>query len=233
MTVALTAPSTAQVVVSILVAAILGGLIGLERELRGKSAGFRTNMLICVGSALLTEMSVRVAALSPDVADPGRIASYVMGGIGFLGAGVIWKARGEVNGMTTAATIWVIAAIGIAVGARERAGATVATFFVLLTLAALRNLEDRLDDRPHSRTIRVEVRRHGDDGPEAGRAPVRRVMEILSGAGKDPFFLESQEERSGLTVVLCRIHLGENEVPGFLLKVSDHPEVAGVRMLPH
>ena len=124
-----------------------------------------------------------------------------MGGIGFLGAGVIWKARGEVTGMTTAATIWVIAAIGIAVGDRERVGAIVATLFVLLTLAVLRNLEDHLDDRPHSRTIRVEVRRHGEGGAERERAPVRRVMEVLSGAGKDPIFLESQEERSGLTVV--------------------------------
>jgi len=119
------------------------------------------------------------------------------------------------------------------VGARERVGAIVATLFVLLTLAALRNLEDHLDDRPHSRTIRVEIRPSGEDGSGGGMAPVRRVMAILSDAGQDPTFVESQEERTGLTVVFCRIRLGEKEVPGFLLKVSDHSQVAGVRILPH
>ncbi|HET7273730.1 MAG TPA: MgtC/SapB family protein, partial [Longimicrobiaceae bacterium] len=112
----------------LLLAALLGGLIGLERELSSKPAGLRTNLLICVGATLLMELSLTVAAeanaanLAAGVAfraDPARIAAQIVTGIGFLGAGTIMQARGSVVGLTTAATIWVVAAIGMAVGARE------------------------------------------------------------------------------------------------------------------
>lgn len=229
MTEGIAIPSTGHVLGSILVAGVLGGMIGLERELRGKSAGFRTNMLICVGSALLTEMSIRIAGLAPGVGDPGRIASYVMSGIGFLGAGVIWQARGEVTGMTTAATIWMIAAIGITVGAGERLVASAAALFVLLTLAALRTLEEGLDDRPHHRTLRMEMRR--EEGPD-GREPSRRALELLQEEDFNPRFLEATHEAEGVTVVLCSVRIGENRLPELLLRLMDRTEVAGVRAIP-
>ncbi|MBA2245639.1 MAG: MgtC/SapB family protein, partial [Gemmatimonadetes bacterium] len=109
----------------LLLAAVLGGVIGLERELSGKPAGLRTNLLICVGAALLMDLSIAVAALAnlPNEqagaifrADPARIAAQIVSGIGFLGAGTILQARGNIIGLTTAATIWVVAAIGMAVG---------------------------------------------------------------------------------------------------------------------
>src|SRR5437867_12339455 len=105
----------AELVRRLLVATVMGGLLGAERELRRKSAGFRTNILIALGSAIFTIMSLTIA---PNV-DPSRIASQIVTGIGFLGAGTILRYRDRVHGLTTAATIWVNAALGIAAGAGE------------------------------------------------------------------------------------------------------------------
>lgn len=135
----------------LLLAALLGGIIGLEREIAGKPAGLRTNLLICVGAALLMELSIGVAALAneenvalgtPFRADPARIAAQIVSGIGFLGAGTILQARGNVVGLTTAATIWVVAAIGMAVGAQAYVEAVGATVLVYVSLAALSRLEN-------------------------------------------------------------------------------------------
>lgn len=123
-------------------AVLLGGIVGVERELSGKPAGLRTNILICLGSALLMDLSITVAALGEGrFGDPARIAAQVVTGVGFLGAGTIMQARGEVVGLTTAATIWVVAAIGLAVGAGHRAEAIAAALLVTLVLTALGWLE--------------------------------------------------------------------------------------------
>jgi putative Mg2+ transporter-C (MgtC) family protein len=124
-------------------AVLLGGIVGVERELSGKPAGLRTNILICLGSALLMDLSITVGMLDGEirVGDPARIAAQVVSGIGFLGAGTIMQARGEVVGLTTAATIWVVAAIGLAVGAGHRAEAIAAALLVTLVLTALSWLE--------------------------------------------------------------------------------------------
>jgi len=95
-------------------ATLFGGAIGLERELGGKPAGLRTNILICIGSMLYTKLSITMAA---GTADPTRIAAQIVTGVGFIGAGTILHARGAVVGLTSAATIWVVAAIGVALGA--------------------------------------------------------------------------------------------------------------------
>ena len=127
----------------LVLAAVLGGLIGLEREWSGKPAGFRTNLLICVGAALLTDLSLLVAGRAgPDVpADPARIAAQIVSGIGFLGAGTIIQLRGSVLGLTTAATLWVVAAIGMAVGARAYTEAIGTTALVIVALLLLGGVE--------------------------------------------------------------------------------------------
>jgi putative Mg2+ transporter-C (MgtC) family protein len=124
-------------------AVLLGGIVGVERELSGKPAGLRTNILICLGSALLMDLSITIGMLDGEVrvGDPARIAAQVVSGIGFLGAGTIMQARGEVVGLTTAATIWVVAAIGLAVGAGHRVEAIAAALLVTLVLTALGWLE--------------------------------------------------------------------------------------------
>lgn len=124
-------------------AALLGGAIGWEREHAHKPAGLRTNLLICVGAALLTDLSVRISALGGGPSDPGRISAQIVSGIGFLGAGTIIQARGSVSGLTTAATLWVVAAIGMAVGAGAYIEATGTAALVLVALIPLRMLERR------------------------------------------------------------------------------------------
>ena len=143
----------------LLLAAILGGAVGLERELSGKPAGFRTNLLICVGAALLTDLSVLIGgmAANPANADPGRIAAQIVSGIGFLGAGTIIQARGAVVGLTTAATLWVVSAIGIAVGAGQYLEATGTTVLVLVALLVLGKVEARLIHAKRAQNMVVQT----------------------------------------------------------------------------
>ncbi|HUF14238.1 MAG TPA: MgtC/SapB family protein [Longimicrobiales bacterium] len=143
----------------LVLAALLGGAIGLERELSGKPAGFRTNLLICVGAALLTDLSVLIGgmAANPANADPGRIAAQIVSGIGFLGAGTIIQARGSVVGLTTAATLWVVSAIGIAVGARQYTEAIGTTLLVLLALLVLGKVETHLIHAKRAQNMVVQT----------------------------------------------------------------------------
>jgi putative Mg2+ transporter-C (MgtC) family protein len=124
----------------LLTAALLGAMLGFEREVRQKDAGLRTNVLICMGSALFTLMSY---ALAEDVfgADPGRVAAQIVTGIGFLGAGAIIRTQSGVQGLTTAATVWVNAAVGVAAGGGEYRLAFIATGIALGVLLVLQPLE--------------------------------------------------------------------------------------------
>ena len=126
-------------------AAVCGALVGLERELKNKPAGLRTNTLICLGSAMyMTVGLLLVNAAGEEASDPARIAAQVVTGIGFLGAGCIIQERARVTGLTTAATIWVVAAIGIVSGAGFPILAFIAACMVLITLVALGALEVRV-----------------------------------------------------------------------------------------
>ena len=128
----------------LLLAAALGAALGLEREYRQKPAGLRTNILIAVGSALFTIMS---ASIAQGGADPGRIAAQIVTGIGFLGGGAIMRNRDTVHGMTTAATIWVNAAIGVAAGSGQYALATFAAALTLVVLVVLPPIETHFERR--------------------------------------------------------------------------------------
>jgi putative Mg2+ transporter-C (MgtC) family protein len=132
------------VVLKILLAAMLGGIIGLERELSHKEAGLRTNILIAIGSALITILSFKIAAASQG-ADPARLTAQIVTGIGFLGAGAIIQARFAVHGLTTAATIWTVAAIGITVGSGFYLLAFLVTLFVVIVLAGFKLLLDVIE----------------------------------------------------------------------------------------
>ncbi|MGD2047189.1 MAG: MgtC/SapB family protein [Gemmatimonadota bacterium] len=125
----------------LVLAALLGGAIGWERERAGKPAGLRTNMLICMAATLLTDISARVAEAAGPSADPGRIAAQIVTGLGFLGAGTIIQARGQVTGLTTAATLWIVAAIGMALGYGGLVEAVGTTLLVLVILIPVARLE--------------------------------------------------------------------------------------------
>jgi putative Mg2+ transporter-C (MgtC) family protein len=133
-----------EIILKILLAAMLGGIIGLERELSHKEAGLRTNILIAVGSALITVLSCRIAARSAG-ADPARLTAQIVSGIGFLGAGAIIQARFAVHGLTTAATIWTVAAIGIAVGSGFYLLAFLVALLVVFVLTVFKLLLDLIE----------------------------------------------------------------------------------------
>lgn len=134
-------------------AAFLGSLIGLERELRHKPAGLRTNLFICFGSALFTIMSYQLA--SGFGGDHTRIAAQIIPGIGFIGAGSILHARGSVTGLTTAATLFVAAGVGMAAGGGFYISAVFATIIILLALAALGRLEAHFERKSGSHSFEV------------------------------------------------------------------------------
>ncbi|MBZ5657001.1 MAG: MgtC/SapB family protein [Acidobacteriia bacterium] len=122
----------------LVVAAILGGIIGLERQLRHKPAGLRTNMFICFGAAMFTVLSRQLAGTE---ADSARIAAQIIPGIGFIGAGSILHSRGSVTGLTTAATLFVVASVGMAAGGGLYLTACFATAMILIALALLGRME--------------------------------------------------------------------------------------------
>lgn len=138
----------------LLLAAGLGAAIGIEREFRRKPAGLRTNMLIALGSALFTTMSIQ---LGHEGGTPDRVASQIVTGIGFVGAGAILRSGRSIHGVTTAATIWVNAAIGVAAGAGEFAMASVATVITLVVLAVLAPVEAYFDRQAGVTPTRREV----------------------------------------------------------------------------
>ncbi|MBT3392860.1 MAG: MgtC/SapB family protein [Elusimicrobiaceae bacterium] len=118
-----------EMFLKIVIAIILGGVIGLEREYRDKPAGFRTNIFICLGSAIFTIMSLKMLTLYGF--DPGRIAAQIVTGVGFLGAGAILRSGNKIRGLTTAAEVWLVASIGMCVGFGHY---IVATFAVVLVV---------------------------------------------------------------------------------------------------
>src|SRR5256886_5208084 len=134
-----------SIALKLLLAAVLGGVIGLERELRDKPAGLRTNILICLGSTLFMSISTKVAEVLGG--DPTRIAAQIISGIGFLGAGAVLHSHGFVLGLTTAATIWVVAGVGMALGSGMYWTAVFATAMSLVTLYFLSFVEDRIQGR--------------------------------------------------------------------------------------
>lgn len=207
----------------LLLAAVLGGAIGLEREVSSKPAGLRTNLLICVGAALLTELSIFVARVADPMtttADPARIAAQIVSGIGFLGAGTIIQARGSVVGLTTAATLWVVAAIGMAVGAQAYVEAVGTTLLVIIALILLGRVEGHLIRQRAEHEIRVSV--------EPTSELLRTVEERLSDAGLRVEAIEIEKGAEAYTALYRATGAGDGwltatqrllEMPG-VLKIS-------------
>ncbi|HMC77717.1 MAG TPA: MgtC/SapB family protein [Vicinamibacterales bacterium] len=137
----MTALTDTELIQRLLLAAVIGGLIGAERELRRKSAGFRTNILIGVGAAIFTLAGMGMGPSS----DPARVAAQVVTGIGFLGAGAILRNRDGVHGLTTAATVWVNAALGVAAGGGQFHLAIVGGAIVIAVLLVLGPIEAAIE----------------------------------------------------------------------------------------
>ncbi|MDY0295850.1 MAG: MgtC/SapB family protein [Acidobacteriota bacterium] len=146
----------AQIILKIMLAALLGGIIGLERELAGKEAGLRTNILISMGAALFTILSIEIAR-GVSQADPARVAAQIVTGVGFLGAGAIIQARFSIHGLTTAATIWTVAAIGMTVGAGRYFVAFAVTLVIVLVLSLFRLSPNRVQPGTRDTAYRIHA----------------------------------------------------------------------------
>ncbi len=143
-------PSLDELMLRLLMVLLVGGLIGAEREYRNKSAGFRTMILICLGSFLFTTFSISISGSDTD-----RIASNIVTGIGFLGAGVIFQSENRINGLTTAATIWAVAALGMGIADGHYTLVMIATAIVFVSLLFLTRLESLIDRINQPRNYRI------------------------------------------------------------------------------
>ena len=150
----------ASTIFKLLLSLVLGSVVGLERKRKGQSAGIRTFALISMGATLAMIISIYVPQEymgHTENGDPGRIAAQVLSGIGFLGAGAIIQMKGSVRGLTTAAGIWMVATIGLAVGVGMYVVSVVATLLILFILVQLERIEKRVSLGSESRIIRLKV----------------------------------------------------------------------------
>ena len=142
---------TVQILFRLILAAVLGGMVGLERELHDKAAGFRTHILVCIGSCLMMLTSMHIFDIYKGIAtpDPARIAAQVVTGVGFLCAGTIIRYGATVKGLTTAASIWAIAGVGLAVGSGFYFAAIVTSIIILLSLYTLSKVDATVSKKLH------------------------------------------------------------------------------------
>ncbi len=145
--------------VQIVASIILGGIVGYDREVKLKAAGLKTNIMICVGATIYTSMSLLnlESHHQSGMIDPNRLAAQIVSGIGFLGAGAIIQGQGSVTGLTTAATIWVVAAIGYTVGVGYPFTALLFSITVLLILRAVSPINKMLEEKGDSKDFHIEV----------------------------------------------------------------------------
>ena len=182
----------------VLFAILCVGVIGLERELKNKPAGIKTNMLICLGAALYTSVSVLISmslATTGHYGDPARVAAQIVSGIGFLGGGSIIQARGTIQGLTTAATIWVVAAIGVCIGIGHADIAVFCSLSVILVLVGTTAFEDRI----LGRSLRFVCEVVADDSTGSARQSVHQALET-NDLNLDDFQISSKGKYSTLTV---------------------------------
>jgi putative Mg2+ transporter-C (MgtC) family protein len=167
-------------------ATLLGGLLGLEREMHSQPAGLRTHMVVCLGSCLVMLVSIYMWKLDPAKADPGRIAAQVVTGIGFLGAGAIMRFGMSVKGLTTAACLWTAAAIGLAVGAGYWKAGAAATGFTLFAIFVFDRVEKALITGRAYRRFVI----HAKDSPGL----VGRIEEVMGRTGVEIKELDIQRD---------------------------------------
>jgi putative Mg2+ transporter-C (MgtC) family protein len=195
--------------ISVLVAFVCGAIVGFERERGHKPAGLRTQILICVGSAIFTVVS---ASASMGGREPARIAAQIVTGVGFLGAGSILRERFQITGLTTAATIWTVSAIGIMAGAGYVTAAVILSMAVLLVLASFRQAEILLLGRCDSHKVTVVYR------PERGKTrPI--IVEALDDAHGHLRIVQESERPDGLygmTLSYCGRHRDHRAFLAFL-----------------
>lgn len=200
-----------EIALQLLISFGVGAAIGLEREYRSKAAGFRTMIMICLGSTIFTEISVHIGGGSPD-----RIAASIVSGIGFLGAGVIFKDGLTVTGITTATTIWISSALGMAVGAGEYFVAIVGSGVVLLVLTLLEKIQGYVERWHQTRSYRINVR-----GAEDFSAELERLIKSLHLSFKKRRDMKEEQ----CFVLIYEVYGREKQIESFNTMLKNEPRV--------
>ncbi len=199
-------------------AALLGGIVGWERERAGRPAGVRTHMLIVVGSTLMTDISINFG----HGADPSRIAAQIVSGVGFLGAGTILRRGGEVKGLTSAASIWIAAAIGMAVGLGGQfyAVAVVATVLTIITLVVVEAFTSRILGYKELHELHLTLTTDGAATP---------VFGALASAGLDMAGFERSQNESGTYDLIIKVGAASHRaIAKAVEELSSLPQVSSV-----
>jgi putative Mg2+ transporter-C (MgtC) family protein len=216
-----------EILLRVVLAGVFGGAIGAEREIREREAGLRTHMLVSIGAALFTLVSAygfsdfTFSARSGITYDPTRIAAQIVTGIGFLGAGAIIRQGLSVRGLTTAASLWVVAAIGLATGAGYYSAAFITTVVVLVSLWPLRIIAFRLFERVRPGELRLEVELQPSESPSVLLDPLdKRGIAVRS------FEVEDAQDRRRVVLELAASGVQPEQVTAELMRL---PPVLGVR----
>lgn len=208
-----------EFIIRLIIASTFGGLIGLERQIQGQSAGFRTQLLVCLGACLFTILSLKTYLIFGKYADPGRIAAQIVVGIGFLGAGAILRHGEFVRGLTTAASLWTVSAIGMAIGFGEYLIGSIATVLVLANLIILKHLESKI---PRDRYVNVIIETLESDETDFYALSREANVEIVNKSFR--YILDKELKHFNLNVKYKK----EGEINNFLKKLR---EIKGLRML--
>ena len=184
------------IVFRLVLSAVLSGIVGFEREFHGRAAGFRTHILLCVGSTLIMLTSIHIFDVysSRVPIDPARLAAGVVTGIGFLGAGTIMRYKASVRGLTTATSLWVVAGIGLAVGSGLYFGSIFTTIIAVVALMFFSKLEHVMIRKDWYKTIIIETK----DGVEQ----LKKIREALSEYGSEINDFEVDRSEDGMNMIL-------------------------------
>jgi putative Mg2+ transporter-C (MgtC) family protein len=184
------------IIFRLILAAVLSGIIGFEREFHGRAAGFRTHILLCVGTTLIMITSVHIFDVysGRTPIDPARLAAGVVTGIGFLGAGTIMRYKASVRGLTTAASLWVVTGVGLAVGSGLYFGSIATTALAVVTLMLFGRLEHSMIRKDWYKTIIIESK----DGLEQ----LKHIRGILGEYGADITDFEVERSEDGSNMIL-------------------------------
>jgi putative Mg2+ transporter-C (MgtC) family protein len=184
------------IVFRLVLSAVLSGIVGFEREFHGRAAGFRTHILLCVGSTLIMLTSIHIFDIYSGIApvDPARLAAGVVTGIGFLGAGTIMRYKASVRGLTTATSLWVVAGIGLGVGSGLYFGSILTTLIAMIALMFFSVLERVMIRRDWYKTIIIETR----DGVEQ----LKKIRGTLSEYGSEINDFEVDRSEDGTNMIL-------------------------------
>ncbi len=220
--------SSSEILLRLSLAAVLGALVGIERERKDWAAGLRTHMMVCVGAALTMMVSAfgfkDILGTSAVVLDPSRVAAQVISGIGFIGAGTILFLRQEViRGLTTAAGLWTVAAIGLAAGGGMYFAAWTTTVIVLIILWVLKPLERRIFRKFRTNHIRIETE------PNAAQSLATAIQELLEDEKLDFYNLSIEKNINGSAILLRFRNSGDGN--SLIALIGRLQSLAGIRQV--